>query len=149
MTNKFLIDINVLGDYFWATEIVLIFSFSGDYLQKYFTFHLVHCYIGHQLIWMLCWKIVNIFQENSHKNQINSDIFYLHQIAVIPHQHLTKCVETHLYYGGNNIQTTSWMVDSTLSNIYPTSFSQCKTKWLTLLILSTGSAFCTCANSGK
>ena len=39
VTNKFPIGINVLGDYFWATEIVQIFSLSGDYLQKYFTFH--------------------------------------------------------------------------------------------------------------
>ena len=75
VTNKFPIDINVLGNYFWATEILQIFSLSGDYLQKYFTFHLVDCYISHQLIWMLCLKTVNIFQENSHKNHIYSDIF--------------------------------------------------------------------------
>ena len=117
VTNKFPIDINVLGDYFWATEIVQIFSLSGDYLQKYFIFHLVHYYISHQPICVLCWKYVNIFQENSHKNQINSEIFYLHQTAVTPQQRLTKCVETHLSCEGNDIQTTSWMVDSTLPSI--------------------------------
>ena len=137
VTNIFPIDINVLGDYFWATEIVQIFSLSVNYLQSYFTFHLVHCYISHQLIWMLCWKTVNIFQENSHKNQINSDIFYLHQTAVTPCQHITKCVGTHLYCGRNDIQTTWYMVDSTLSNIsniIQYHFSQFKTKWLTLLL---------------
>ena len=103
VTNKFPIDINVLGDYFWATKIMQIFSLSGNYPQKYFIFHLVHCYISHQLIYMLCWKNVNIFQENSHKNQINLDIFYLYQIAVTPHQHLTKCVGTHLYCEGNDM----------------------------------------------
>ena len=76
VTNKFPIDINVLGDYFnWAREIVLIFSLLGDYLQKHFTIHSMYWYISHLMIWMLCWNSVNIFQENSHKNQRNSDIF--------------------------------------------------------------------------
>ena len=96
VTNKFPIDINVLGDYFKITDIVLIFSLSGDYLHKYFTPHSVQWYISHQLYWLLCRKNYYTFQENSHKNPKNSDIFYLQQIAVMPCQCLTKPVETFL-----------------------------------------------------
>ena len=65
---------------------------------------------------MLCWKDVNIFQENSHKNQVIPDTSYFHQTAVTLCQYLTKYVETHLYCEGNDIQTTTWML-SILSNI--------------------------------
>ena len=76
VTNKFSIDINAVSDYFWWLEIMHIFSLSGYYLTEYFASHPVHKYIGHWLIWILYLKSVKLFQENSHKNQTNSNFFH-------------------------------------------------------------------------
>ena len=101
-------------------EIVWIFSLSLYCHTGYFPSHPVHKCICHWLIWIRYWRSVKLFQEKLHKIQTNSTIFYH------PRNNITTMAVSHQIYWNSFIPKRKlyWMLDSTLSNIYPTTFWQ-------------------------
>ena len=106
-TNKFSIDINIFGDYFKITDMVLIFSLPGNNLHIYFLYIWCIYILDTNCTEYYVEKIIILSRRIHTKTQKKSDIFYLHLIALMPYQCHTKFVKTHLHCTGNDIETTS------------------------------------------